>query len=73
MMQALLEKYVKLSHRKQMPKTYDDIKVNFQIDCRTDAGFWFNLQLGLRSQEIVSEFQTNCLTMFYVIDSHSDR
>ena len=43
MMQALLEKYVKLSHRKQMPKTYDDIKVNFQIDCRTDAGFWFNL------------------------------
>ena len=43
MMQALLEKYVKLSHRKQMQKTYDDIKVNFQIDCRTDAGFWFNL------------------------------
>ena len=38
MIQALLQKYVKLRQGQQMPKTYDNIK---DFLCRADTGFRF--------------------------------
>ena len=58
--------------QRQMPKTYDKIKVELVIVEQTLA---FNSSTNLLEKlRCISKFQTNCMAVLYVIDnSHSDR